>query len=90
MDYFDSFIDNLKNRKPSDEEKQIYTLLTSKDGKVLLDWLKNRTIEKQIVNPAQDGIQTALMNSRELGRTDIYHEIKRIMLKVSSYVNREQ
>ena len=89
MDYLDNFVDIIKGRKPSKDEMEIYSFLTSEQGDVFVNWLRKKTIEKQIGHGVQDGIQTALLTARELGRCDVYHEINRLILKVSSYVNRE-
>ena len=89
MDFLDNFVDIVKGRKPSNDEMKIYSFLTSDEGKIFVDWLRKRTIEKQIGHGVQDGMQTALLTARELGRCDVYHEINRLILKVFSYVNRE-
>jgi hypothetical protein len=88
MDFLADFVDNIRYKKPSDEELKIYSFLTSEDGKVFLEWLRKRTVEKQIGQGVQDGIQTALLTARELGRQDIYHEINRLISKILVYVNR--
>lgn len=80
---------NQKQLEPKDEELKIYAHLTSSEGKFFMDWLRNRTIEKPIGLGVQDGIQTALLTARELGRSDIYHEITRLINKVSKYANRQ-
>ena len=88
MEFLTEFVDNLRNRKPSDEELKVYSFLTSEDGKQFVEWLRKRTIEKQIGYGVHEGIQTALLTARELGRQDVYHEINRLINKVLSYVNR--
>lgn len=80
---------NQKQLEPMDEEMKIYAQLTSAEGKVFIDWLRKRTIEKPIGLGVQDGIQTALLTARELGRSDIYHEITRLINKVSKYASRQ-
>ena len=79
-------IQKLVTKKPSDQEMVIYNLLTSKEGGEFISWLKQRTIEKQIGLGVQDGIQTSILTARELGRSDIYHEVNRLIIKISSYV----
>lgn len=74
--------------EPSDEEKIIGSLLESKEGKFLMDWLRKRTIERQIGHGVQDGVQTAILTARELGRNDIFHEINFLINKVKSYADR--
>lgn len=82
-------IQKLVTKKPSDQEMVIFNLLTSREGEEFLSWLKQRTIEKQIGLGVQDGVQTAILTARELGRSDIYHEVNRLIVKISSYVNRK-
>lgn len=82
-------MDNIIKSKPTPQEKQIYDLLSSKEGQEFMDWLRKKTIERQVGLGVQDGIQTALLTHREVGRCDIYHEITRLLFKVSSYVNRK-
>jgi hypothetical protein len=89
MEFLNNFVDAVKGRRPSDDEIAIYSFLISDEGKVFVEWLRKRTIEKHIGYGVQDGIQTALLTARELGRCDIYHEVNRLILKVSSYVNRK-
>lgn len=89
MEFIGNMIDRFKGREPSPEELKIYSLLTSEEGKMLMDWLRARTIERQIGHGVQDGIQTAILTARELGRNDIYHELSKLLIKVSSYANRE-
>lgn len=87
MDVFDD-IKNVFSKGPSDTEKAIYTLLSSEEGKIFLEWLRKRTIEKQIGYGVDDGVQTAILTARELGRNDVYHEITQLLIKVKKYANR--
>jgi hypothetical protein len=80
-------ISKIMKPKLTETEKKIYKMLSTHEGLVFLDWLRDRTIEKQIGAGVSDGIQTAIMTARELGRSDIYHEIKILLSKVSSYDN---
>lgn len=72
-------------RKPTEDERKIYSLFSTKEGQEFLSWLRKRTIEKQIPLGVQDGIQTSILTARELGRCDIYHELNKILIKVSLY-----
>jgi hypothetical protein len=74
-----------QTNKVSETELAIYNLLKTEKGAVFFDWLKKRTVEKQIGYGVADGVQTAILISRELGRNDIYHEIKNLINKVELY-----
>ena len=78
-----------KNNQPSEEDKRLYALLSSKEGQELMSWLRKRTIEKQIGHGVADGQQTSNLTFREIGRRDVYHELNGLIIRVSSYVNRE-
>lgn len=73
---------------PSDSEKAVYSMLNTDEGKVFLEWLRKRTIERQIGYGVADGIQTAILTSRELGRQDIYHELNQLLTKMKAYADR--
>lgn len=86
---FENMMEIFRNNKPSEEEKRLYALLSSKEGTEFMNWLRKRTIEKQIGHGVTDGQQTSNLTFREIGRCDVYHELNRLIIKVSSYVNRE-
>jgi hypothetical protein len=91
VDYFLHMFDDIKEifkrNEPTDEEKKIYSVLSTKEGQEVMSWIRKRTIEKQFGLGVQDGIQTAILTARELGRCDFYHELNKILIKVSLYVN---
>jgi ubiquinone biosynthesis protein Coq4 len=70
---------------PSAEEERLYKIFTSEDGKYFLEWLRKETIEKPINLGVQDGVQTAMLQSRELGKHDIYHKIIRLIIKITAF-----
>lgn len=72
------------------EELTLYSMLISKDGEMFMQWLRKRTVDQQIGLGVADGIQTAILTARELGRSDIYHEINRLINKVSKYAREQQ
>ena len=89
-EYVENFLQsNQKEYEPSDEDKKIYSLLSSKEGELFMEWLRKRTIERQLGYGQSDGVQTAILTARELGRHDVYHELKRLIFRISSYVNRK-
>lgn len=88
MDELFGNIKNVFSKGPSDAEKAIYTMLKSEEGKIFLDWLRKRTLEKQIGYGVEDGVQTAILTARELGRSDVYHELNHLLIKVKKYADR--
>jgi len=78
------------NSQVLEEEKQIYSILKTKEGELLMDWLEKKTIKKQLGQGVADGMQTALMTHRELGRRDVYFEFCSLINKIESYVNRNK
>jgi hypothetical protein len=63
-------------------------MLKSEEGKIFLGWLRKRTIEKQIGYGVADGVQTAILIARELGRGDVYHELNLLLIKLEKYADR--
>jgi hypothetical protein len=74
----------------TEEELKIYSMLISENGEMFLRWLRKRTVDQQMGLGVADGIQTAILTARELGRSDIYHEINKLINRVSKYARELQ
>ena len=78
-----------KIKEYTSQDIEIYNLLTSKEGEQLLDWLEKRYVIRKIDEFQQDGILTALITQRHIGKADVYFELKRHINLIKSFLEYE-